>query len=203
MSNESAEGVAGPSQAARSQPSPRQLSPSQPSLGLSLSAKSLRTTEQPISFLIAAALESPSIINLAAGLVDTASLPIAECDAITRRIFADPVRGRSALQYDTTNGLADLRLRLLQHLERLEGRPASSMGLTDRQIVVTTGSQQALYLIGDALLDPGDIVIAANPSYFVYTGGAGVPRRSGPDRPHGRPGDGRGRRRRAPFAAGG
>src|ERR671913_192007 len=30
--------------------------------------------------------------------------------------------------------------------------------------------QQALYIIGDVLVDPGDIVIAANPSYFVYTG---------------------------------
>jgi 2-aminoadipate transaminase len=44
------------------------------------------------------------------------------------------------------------------------------MSLTPDQIVVTTGSQQALYLIGDCLVDPGDIVIAAAPSYFVYTG---------------------------------
>ena len=44
------------------------------------------------------------------------------------------------------------------------------MGLADEDIVVTTGSQQALYLIGDVLIDPGDIVIAANPSYFVYSG---------------------------------
>ena len=35
---------------------------------------------------------------------------------------------------------------------------------------MTTGSQQSLYLVGDVLLDPGDIVIAASPSYFVYTG---------------------------------
>ena len=35
------------------------------------------------------------------------------------------------------------------------------MGLSPDHIVVTTGSQQSLYLIGDMLIDPGDIVIAA------------------------------------------
>src|SRR4030095_14390303 len=55
-------------------------------------------------------------------------------------------------------------------IEQLEGKPAAEMNLTPGDIVVTTGSQQALYLIGDVLIDPGDIIIAANPSYFVYTG---------------------------------
>ncbi|MDQ3223358.1 MAG: PLP-dependent aminotransferase family protein, partial [Gemmatimonadota bacterium] len=138
--------------------------------GLSLSSKSVRTREQPISYLIAEALRNPRLINLAAGLVDPLTLPVEECDAITRRLFSDPARGRAALQYDTTVGLAPLRQLLLSHVEQLEGLNGREMGLTENDFVVTTGSQQALYLIGDALLDPGDIVIAANPSYFVYTG---------------------------------
>jgi 2-aminoadipate transaminase len=138
--------------------------------GLALSSKSLRTKEQPISFLIAEALRNPRLINLAAGLVDPLTLPVEECEAITRRIFTDVARGRAALQYDTTLGLGDLRRRLLTHIEELEGKSASAMSLTENDIVCTTGSQQALYLIGDALIDPGDIVIAANPSYFVYAG---------------------------------
>ena len=56
------------------------------------------------------------------------------------------------------------------HLENLEQIPAGQMGLTPDQLLITTGSQQALYLIGDCLIDPGDIVIAAAPSYFVFTG---------------------------------
>src|SRR4030095_16010980 len=36
-----------------------------------------------------------------------------------------------------------------------------------------TGSEQALYLVGETLVDPDDIVIAANPSYFVFTGTLG------------------------------
>ena len=37
-------------------------------------------------------------------------------------------------------------------------------------IVITTGSQQLLYMLGELLLDPGDIVITEAPSYFVYHG---------------------------------
>ena len=110
--------------------------------GLAFSAKALRTVEQPISFLIEAVMKNPRLINLAAGLVDAATLPVAECDAITRRIFGDPVRGRSALQYDTTLGLVTLRKRVLQHLESMEGLPAGAMSLSADDLLVTTGSQQ-------------------------------------------------------------
>src|SRR5687768_18021120 len=116
--------------------------------GLGLSAKARRTKEQPISFLINEALRNPRLVNLAAGLVDPLTLPVEECDAITRRIFADISRGRSALQYDTTLGLADLRKRLMAHCEELEGMPAREIGLTENDFVITTGSQQALYLVG-------------------------------------------------------
>src|SRR6187399_639651 len=144
-------------------PSLARMNPTQPpsAPGIALSSKSLRTKEQPISFLIAEALRNPRLINLAAGLVDPLTLPVTECDAICRRIFADPARGRAALQYDTTLGHNGLRKTALAHIERLEGMPAASLGINEDDVVVTTGSQQGLYLVGDALVDPGDIVIAA------------------------------------------
>src|SRR6266581_3513268 len=137
---------------------------------LQLSAKALRTQEAPISALIAAAVADPNLISFAAGLVDPRTLPVDECAAITQKIFADRPRAQAALQYDTTLGLKPLRHELLAHLEKLEGKPASAMSITAEDIVLTTGSQQTLYLVGDCLIDPGDIVIAANPSYFVFTG---------------------------------
>jgi len=143
---------------------------SHPTPPLSLSQKARRTQEQPISFLITTALQNPHLINFAAGLVDPYTLPVRETKAITERLFSNTNRGRSVLQYDTTSGLADLRVAALAHIERMEGKPAGAMSLTADDIMVTTGSQQALYLIADILIDPGDIVIAANPSYFVYTG---------------------------------
>lgn len=130
----------------------------------------MRTREQPISYLIATVMRTPGLINLAAGLVDPLTLPVEECRDITYRMFSDRTRGRVVLQYDTTQGLAELRREALRHIERMEGVPAADMGLSADSMLVTTGSQQALYLIGDCLVDPGDIVIAAAPSYFVYTG---------------------------------
>jgi 2-aminoadipate transaminase len=139
-------------------------------LGLPLSAKGRRTGEQPISFLIDLAMANPALINLAAGLVDARTLPVEEAKEITSAIFSDVGRGRAALQYDTTQGLLGLRRAAVKHLEKLEKKSAGEMGIGEKDFVVTTGSQQALYLIGDVLVDPGDIVIAANPCYFVYTG---------------------------------
>jgi 2-aminoadipate transaminase len=137
---------------------------------LVLSVKARRTQEAPISALIAAAVANPDLISLAAGLVDPLTLPVEECAEITKRLFADRARGQSVLQYDTTLGLEPLRHQVLAHVEALEGVPAASFGVGADDVVITTGSQQALYLIGDVMLDPGDIVIAANPSYFVFTG---------------------------------
>jgi 2-aminoadipate transaminase len=119
---------------------------------------------------MAAAIGRKDLISFAAGLVDEPSLPVDEVRDITARLFADPARARSVLQYDTTHGLLPLRQLLIQHLEHLEGHAAETMGITPADMLITTGSQQALYLIGDSLLDPGDIVIAEAPSYFVYTG---------------------------------
>ncbi|HYO10899.1 MAG TPA: PLP-dependent aminotransferase family protein [Tepidisphaeraceae bacterium] len=145
-------------------------SPNSPALPLHLSAKSRRTKEQPINALVAAAMGNPSLINFAAGLVDSHTLPLEICAEAAGRILGDNVRGRAALQYEQTLGSAELRRDCLRHLEKLEGKAAADMDLTPGDLVITTGSQQALYIIGDVLVDPGDIVIAANPSYFVYTG---------------------------------
>jgi len=139
-------------------------------LPLPLSDKARRTADSPINALIAAKLANPDLVNFAAGLVDEGTLPVAEVAAITRQIFADERHGQRALQYGTAIGLRPLREALLAHLERLDGKHVGDLGLSADDILVSTGSQQSLYIIGDVLLDPGDIVITANPSYFVFTG---------------------------------
>ena len=137
---------------------------------LALSAKARRTQEAPISALIGAAVANPDLISFAAGLVDPTVLPAEQCLAITQRILADRPRAQTALQYGTTQGLKALRQQVVSHVEQLEGRPASSFSISADDVIVTTGSQQTLYLVADSLVDPGDIVIAGNPSYFVFTG---------------------------------
>jgi 2-aminoadipate transaminase len=139
-------------------------------LGLPLSNRGSRAREQPISYLISAALGNPELVNLAAGLVDPLTLPARETAQIAAKIMADPVRSVTALQYDGTSGSKPLRQRVLRHLEELDSKAPGGLGVTAEQIILTTGSQQALYLIGDVLIDPGDLVIVESPSYFVYTG---------------------------------
>jgi len=141
-----------------------------PTHHLNLSTKARRTQDSPINGLIAAKLANPALVNFAAGLVDEATLPAAEVAAITHRIFANESHARRALQYGTTIGLRPLRETLLTHLAHLDNKEPKDLGLTYHNILLSTGSQQALYLIADVLLDPGDIVITANPSYFVFTG---------------------------------
>ncbi len=71
------------------------MSSSQPAQELGLSAKARRTGEQPISFLMAAALGDPKLINFAAGLVDPLTLPVEATRQIVNTIFADDAgRGR-------------------------------------------------------------------------------------------------------------
>lgn len=134
-----------------------------------LSAKARRTGEQPISFLMSAALANPDLVSFAAGFVDPLTLPTEAAAEITRRLLASPSRARSALQYDTTRGLAPLRRALASHLAMLEEHAGGALHLHPDEIVVTTGSQQGLYLAAEALLDPGDIVLVESPSYFVFT----------------------------------
>ena len=52
----------------------------------------------------------------------------------------------------------------------LDGVTPREISLSPEEVVVTTGSQQLLYLISQVLLDPGDIVLTEAPSYFVYQG---------------------------------
>src|SRR5437764_227748 len=80
------------------------------------------------------------------------------------------VAARAALQYGTTQGYAPLREHLVRRLCALDGATPADLSVTPNNVVITTGSQQLLYLLGEALLDPGDIVITEAPSYFVYQG---------------------------------
>jgi 2-aminoadipate transaminase len=150
---------------------PKSLSPN-PSVNapLRMSKRALYTADQPISYFMQQAVENPRLISLAAGLVDPVSLPAAEVADAVAHLLAEPETARAALQYGTTQGLASLRDKLLQRTAALDGVTPAELSLSNDDVIVTTGSQQLLYLLGEALLDPGDIVITEAPSYFVYQG---------------------------------
>lgn len=135
-----------------------------------LSERAGHTDEQPITYFLKQAMENPHLVSLAAGFVDQQSLPAAESKAALDEILSDPTVGRAALQYGTTQGYAPLRRKILDHVLTLDRLAPGDRPISVDNVVVGNGSQQLLYLIGEALLDRGDIVIAEGPSYFVYHG---------------------------------
>jgi 2-aminoadipate transaminase len=137
---------------------------------LQLSQHAQRTADQPISYFMRQAVENPNLISLAAGLVDPLSLPDAEVKEALDSLLANPAKARHMLQYGTTQGYAPLREKLLSHVCALDGVPAGQLSLTTDAVAMTTGSQQLLSLVGEMLLDPGDVVITEAPSYFVFQG---------------------------------
>lgn len=146
------------------------MSHTHPATPVRLSQRWQWGSKQPISFLMEQAVQNVGVISLAAGLVDQQSLPVGETRTAAAALLADETLARSALQYGTTQGAERLRKHLLLHLSQLEGCAPGRLGIDAEQLILTTGSQQLLSLVGEVLLDPGDIVLAAAPTYFAYLG---------------------------------
>lgn len=122
------------------------------------------------------------VISFAGGLPAPELFDVAGLRAAFARALEDESAGR-ALQYSTTEGHAPLREALAARMGA-RGLPTDS-----EDVLVTTGSQQALGLAASALLDPGDVVLVEDPSYlaalqsFALAGARLVPVASGPDGP--------------------
>ncbi len=115
------------------------------------------------------ALAQPELISLAAGFVDQASLPLDSTRQAMEAVLSDLDRGRAALQYGTTTGHLPLREAVLARLLASDGHSTGHRPTVD-QVLLTAGSNQLLHLVGEVLLDPGDIVLCSAPTYFVFLG---------------------------------
>jgi len=104
----------------------------------------------------------PEVVSLAGGMPAVSALPLDTVAESMARVMHN--RGPLALQYGSGQGTPDLRERILD-IMALEGIHA---GVDD--VVVTTGSQQALDLVAKLFLDPGDVVLAESPSYVGAMG---------------------------------
>ena len=109
---------------------------------------------------ILAAAASPDIISFAGGLPNPVSFPVEEMDAAVHKVMQE--KGAVALQYSNTQGYQPLRAWIAKRYEVL--------GVNDvvaDDIIITNGSQQALEMVGAALVDPGDKILVENPTYLV------------------------------------
>jgi len=98
------------------------------------------------------------IISFAGGLPALELLPLKQLEEATRKVLED--EGPQALQYSTTEGYLPLR-------EMLARRMGGKCGIqvTADEILITSGSQQALDLTGKLFLDEGDTVLCESPTY--------------------------------------
>ena len=105
-------------------------------------------------------LGKPGIISFAGGFPDSALFDV---DGI--RIAANAALTNepgAALQYGATEGYQPLR----EEIARFMGNKGCT-GLAPEQLIVTTGSQQGLDLLGKTLISPGDKVIVEGPTFLA------------------------------------
>jgi 2-aminoadipate transaminase len=102
--------------------------------------------------------ELPEIISFAGGLPGPDLFPVDELKEAAETVLGQ--KGRQALQYSTTEGYAPLREMLVRHMARY----GIVVGLEN--VLITSGSQQALDLIGKVLINTGDKILTDNPTYL-------------------------------------
>ncbi|MFC8015743.1 aminotransferase-like domain-containing protein, partial [Streptomyces cinereoruber] len=115
----------------------------------------------------------PEMISFAGGLPAPELFDVAGMRTAYDRVLAE--NPRQALQYSTTEGDPELRAAVADRLTA-RGLPTGADDL-----LVTTGSQQALTLLATALLEPGAVVLVEDPCYlaalqtFAFAGARVVP----------------------------
>ncbi len=102
--------------------------------------------------------ELPDIISFAGGLPGPDLFPVEEMKEATEIVLE--TRGRVALQYSTTEGFPPLREMIVRHMARY------GIVVDIDNVLITSGSQQALDLIGKILINPGDKILTENPTYL-------------------------------------
>jgi 2-aminoadipate transaminase len=122
-------------------------------------ALAMRASEIRALFAVA---NRPEVVSLAGGMPYIAGLPLEEIAETMRRLIIE--RGATVLQYGSGQGDEELREQIVEVM-KLEGIHAHP-----DDVVVTTGSQQAVDLVTKIFINPGDVIIAEAPSYVGALG---------------------------------
>ncbi|MDD2695759.1 MAG: PLP-dependent aminotransferase family protein [Anaerolineales bacterium] len=102
--------------------------------------------------------EQPDIISFGGGLPGPEVFPIEEFAAACDRVLHE--QGALALQYSTTEGYLPLREQIARHTARY------NITITPENILITSGSQQALDLLGKIFINRGDRILVESPTYM-------------------------------------
>jgi 2-aminoadipate transaminase len=115
-------------------------------LNLSIIREILKVTEQP------------GVLSMAGGLPSAETFPVEAIRAACDKVLADVPQ--QALQYAPSEGYGPLREWIAQHLA------THGMRVSPEQVLVTTGSQQGLDLVGKVLVDAGAPIAVETPTYL-------------------------------------
>ena len=104
----------------------------------------------------------PDIVSLAGGMPNLTAFPMEMMAGVVEKLLLE--NGQEALQYGSGQGHPKLRTQIcdVMALEGIHAHPDD--------VIVTTGSQQALDLISRIFIDPGDVVLVEAPSYVGALG---------------------------------
>jgi 2-aminoadipate transaminase len=102
--------------------------------------------------------QNPEVISFAGGLPAPESFPVDNLDEIISSMLKE--EGPQVLQYDATEGVTELRELLLKRYQD------DGVKCELDNMIVTTGSQQGLDLVGKVFVNQGDVVICGLPSYL-------------------------------------
>ncbi|MEY3093984.1 MAG: hypothetical protein RLZZ317_487 [Actinomycetota bacterium] len=104
----------------------------------------------------------PEIVSLAGGMPNLSAIPMEVMASIVEKLTRE--HGQEALQYGSGQGHPKLREQIcdVMALEGIRANPDD--------VLITTGSQQALDLISRIFIDPGDVVLVEAPSYVGALG---------------------------------
>jgi 2-aminoadipate transaminase len=102
--------------------------------------------------------ERPGIISLAGGLPSPDTFPVQALRDASEKVLRD--HPREALQYAASEGFGPLCDWVVGELA------ANGLHVTSNQVLITTGSQQGLDLVGKILIDAGSRVAVESPTYL-------------------------------------
>ena len=104
--------------------------------------------------------EQPEVISFAGGLPAPELFPVEELARAHAEVFAE--EGAQACQYSTTEGWWPLREWIAGRMRERGVREAAP-----KRVLITSGSQQGIDLVGKIFLEPGDTVVVENPCYLA------------------------------------
>lgn len=105
-------------------------------------------------------MERPGIISFGGGIPDPAMFPVDAVKSAYQSVLSDPAAAAAGLQYSVSEGYAPLRAWIVQYM--------ASIGVqcTSDNIVITSGSQQALEFLGKLFLTENDTALVEAPTYL-------------------------------------